>query len=114
MDVDEILFWRDGADLGVRTAKRHLASMVRSVEEQRPVGDRRLFVTAAYLDPEDLGVLGSREHVIGIVPARTQWIARIERRDGYVHAAHAEEHTKWATRWGIGARAADAVGEAGA
>ena len=50
-DFTEAMPWLDGADVGVRTAKRHLAAAVRATESQRAEGERRLFVTGATTHP---------------------------------------------------------------
>ncbi len=107
LDIDEVFFWRDGADLGVRTAKRHVARALRAVEHQRPSDDRRLFVTAAYLDPEDLGELTPAEHVVAVVPPEPEWRRRLFERDGQVPLTHAADHARWVSRFGVGAHAAD-------
>lgn len=106
MDFSEVMPWLDGADLGVRTAKRHLASAIRAVECQRPEGARRLFVSTAYFDPEDLGPAAPFEHIVCVVPSAERWGDQLARRDGQVDPRHASEYRRWASRFGTGARAA--------
>lgn len=107
-DFVDAMPWLDGADLGVRTAKRHLAAAVRATESQRPAGDRRLFVTPAYFGPEDLGPPQGFEHIVALVPSEERWRAQLEGREGRVDANHAREYALWAARYGTGARAASA------
>jgi hypothetical protein len=107
-DFDEALTWLDGADLGVRTAKRHIAAAVRATESQRLDGERRLFMTPAYFGPEDLGPASSFEHIVGLVPSEGQWRAQLQSRDGRIDERHAQEHAAWVARFGTGARAAAA------
>ncbi|MEZ4402314.1 MAG: glycosyltransferase [Kofleriaceae bacterium] len=108
-DLGEAMPWLDGADLGVRTAKRHIAAAVRATESQRSEG-RRLFVTPAYFGPEDLGPPGPFEHIVAIVPSEERWRAQLEEREGSVDERHAREHAQWVARFGTGARAASAGG----
>lgn len=112
LDLAEVMQWLDGADLGVRTAKRHVAAAIRATEGPRPDGSRRLFVTPAYFGPEDLGPPLSFEHIVAIVPHEQQWRAQLGGREGQVAEAHAREHATWLARFGAGARAANA-GSAG-
>lgn len=107
-DLGEAMPWLDGADLGVRTAKRHIAAAVRATESQRPEGDRRLFVTPAYFGPEDLGPLQDFEHIVALIPSPQRWRAQLEQREGYVDERHAREYELWAAAFGTGARAASA------
>lgn len=107
-ELGSVMSWLDGADLGVRTAKRHVAAAIRATEEQRPNEDRRLFVTSAYFGPEDLGPPRSFEHIISIVPSEERWRAQLGGREGYVAEQHAREHASWLARFGAGARAANA------
>lgn len=106
MDFTEVMPWLDGADLGVRTANRHLASAIRAVERQRQEGRRRLFVTPAYFDPEDLGPIQFFEHIVCIVPSAERWRDQLLRREGHVDPRHEDEHRRWPSRFGTGARAA--------
>ena len=108
LDLIEAMPWLDGADLGVHTAKRHIAAAIRATESQRPEGDRRLFVTPAYFSPEDLGQAQDFEHIIAVVPSAECWRAQIQRREGFVDKRHALEHESWAARFGTCARAATA------
>lgn len=107
-DLGEAMPWLDGADLGVRTAKRHIAAAVRAVESQRPEGDRRLFVTPAYFGPEDLGPPLDFEHMVALVPSAERWRTQLEQREGQIDERHAREYEQWAARFGTGARAANA------
>lgn len=107
LDLVDAMPWLDGADLGVRTAKRHLAAAIRATETGRADCDRRLFVTPAYFGPEDLGPVHDFEHVIAIVPSPQQWHAQLMQREGRVDERHAHEYQQWAARYGTGARAAN-------
>lgn len=107
LDLADAMIWLDGADLGVRTAKRHVAAAIRATEAHRPPGARRLFVTAAYLDPDDLGQLQSFEHIVAIVPPTARWRAQLAGREGYIDERHAREHALWTSRYGTCARAAN-------
>ena len=107
-DLGDAMPWLDGADLGVRTAKRHIAAAVRATESQRPEGDRRLFVTPAYFGPEDLGTPQHFEHIVALVPLAHRWRTQLEQREGHVHERHAREYEQWSARFGTGARAANA------
>ncbi len=107
-DLGEAMPWLDGADLGVRTAKRHIAAAVRATESQRAGGDRRLFVTPAYFGPEDLGPPQDFEHIVALVPSAQRWRTQLEQREGYIDERHAREYEQWAARFGTGARAANA------
>lgn len=106
MDMCEAMEWLDSADLGVRTAKRHMAAAIRAVEGQRPDGGRRLFVTPAYFDPEDLGPALPFEHIVCVVPSEARWRVQLQGREGHVDPRHVAEHARWASRFGTGARAA--------
>jgi hypothetical protein len=108
LDFTDVMPWIDGADLGVRTAKRHVAAAFRVVERQRGAHDRRLFVTPAYFDPEDLGPPRAFEHIVAIVPEADRWRAQIAGRDGRVEGRHLQEYARWLDRFGTGARAATA------
>lgn len=107
-DFAEAMPWLDGVDLGVRTAKRHIAAAIRATESQRPEGDRRLFVTPAYFGPEDLGPAQSFEHIVAIVPSADRWREQLGGREGHVDERHVQEHALWLARFGTGARAASA------
>jgi hypothetical protein len=111
MDLGEIMPWLDGADFGVRTAKRHIAAAIRAVEERRPVGERRLFVTPAYLDRDDLGLLLDFEHVVAVVPPAERWRAQLFGREGRVDPKHETEHARWVARYGTNAHANLMMGE---
>ncbi|HEY4243202.1 MAG TPA: glycosyltransferase family A protein [Kofleriaceae bacterium] len=108
MDLGEAMPWLDGADLGVRTAKRHIAAAIRATESQRRDDDRRLFVTVAYFGPEDLGPSQDFEHVVALVPSAQRWRTQLEDREGHIDERHAREYEQWAARFGTGARAASA------
>jgi GT2 family glycosyltransferase len=108
MDCVDAMLWLDGADLGVRTAKRHLAAAIRATEMHRAPNDRCLFMTLAYFDAEDLGPPQSFEHVVAIVPGAARWHAQLRQRDGSVDEQHAREYARWVQRYGTGARAAPA------
>ncbi|MBK7536002.1 MAG: glycosyltransferase [Myxococcales bacterium] len=110
-EFGEAMPWLDGADLGVRTAKRHISAAIRATESQRPEGDRRLFVTTSYFGPEDLGPPQSFEHIVAIVPSEARWRAQLEKREGFVDEQQVREHAHWTTRFGTGARAASAGAE---
>lgn len=110
MDLSEVMPWLDGADLGVRTAKRHIAAAIRAVEERRPVGQRRLFVTPAYFDRTDLGAMLDFEHIVAVVPPADRWRAQLLGREGHVDPKHAAEHARWAARHGSGAHASLMMG----
>lgn len=108
LDLGEAMPWLDGADLGVRTAKRHVAAAIRATESRRPEGDRRLFVTPAYFEPEDLGPPQDFEHIVALVPSVQRWRTQLEQREGYIDERHVREYELWASRFGTGARAASA------
>lgn len=110
LDFVDAMPWLDGADLGVRTAKRHLAAAIRATESQRLEGDRRLFVTPAYFGPEDLGPPQDFEHIVSLVPSAERWRAQLGHREGHIEEKHAREYELWAARFGTGARAANAGG----
>ena len=84
LELGEAMPWLDGADLGVRTAKRHIAAAIRATESQRPQDDRRLFVTPSYFGPEDLGPPQSFEHIVAIVPPEVRWRAQLKKREGFI------------------------------
>jgi hypothetical protein len=106
MDFTEAMIWLDGADLGVRRAKRHLAEAIRVTEANRGEGERRLFVTPAYFSPEDLGPLASFEHLICVVPAEPRWERQLAGREGVVQPRDRAEHGRWVAAFGCGASAA--------
>lgn len=110
LELGEAMPWLDGADLGVRTAKRHISAAIRATESHRSEGDRRLFVTASYFGPEDLGPPESFEHIVALVPSEVRWRARLKKREGFIEERHAREHAQWISRFGTGARAASVGG----
>ena len=106
MDFVDAMIWLDGADLGVRRAKRHLADAIRATEANRIDGARRLFVTPAYFMPQDLGPLECFEHLICMVPDAARWERQLFGREGHVDPRHREEHARWVAAFGQGATAA--------
>lgn len=108
LDLVEAMPWLDGADIGVRTAKRHIAAAIRATESKRVGGDRRLFVTPAYFSPEDLGPAQDFEHIVAVVPSEPCWRAQLGRREGFIDERSAREYEQWAARFGTGASAATA------
>lgn len=108
LDLVAAMPWLDGADVGVRTAKRHVAAAIRATESQRAPGDRRLFVSAADFAPQDLGPPQEFEHVVVVVPEPQRWLEQIGRRMGPPDDRCIREYDQWASRFGTAARAANA------
>jgi hypothetical protein len=112
MDIDEVLFWRDGADMGVLTAKRHAIDAIRATEAARPDHDRRLLVTGSYMPLDALKGLAAHEHIVTVIPPRQIWSQRLTDPDGAVAPQHAEAFSAWVERFGYGPAAAARVAEA--
>ncbi len=110
IDLDEVLFWRDGANLGVMTAKRHAIAALRATEGHRSEG-RRLWVTGSYVPLAALQGCADWEHVVAMVPPRQVWAERLAGRDGSVQHRHAQAHTRWVDDFGYGPAAAARVAE---